>query len=158
MTVNSHSANMWADEHSEPCVYLHVNPRGSHGTKELLFRLWEVWRKKKHQLDEYAFHHGCNFMTTLMRSMESWAYHFVVSPKRSHIIHSGIVLTHIHLDGWMHLPMFQTEEAPCGVCFMFSKGLCPGITAWSCVMTTGSMPPYAAYKSEMNISMCVVTI
>lgn len=47
-----------------------------------------------------------------MRSMESWASHFVVSPIHSPAqeIHCGIVLRHIHSDGWMLLLMFQTTE------------------------------------------------
>lgn len=51
-------------------------------------------------------------MTDLMRSLESWASHFVVSPIHSPAqqIHSGIVHRHIRLDGWMHLLMFQTTE------------------------------------------------
>lgn len=51
-------------------------------------------------------------MTGLMRSMESCASHFVVSPIHSPAlqIHRGIVLRHIHSDGWMLLLMFQTTE------------------------------------------------
>lgn len=63
-------------------------------------------------LDEYAFRYCCHVMTSLMRSVESWASHFVVSPIHSPAlgIHCGIVLRHIHSDGWMHLLMFQTTE------------------------------------------------
>lgn len=63
-------------------------------------------------LDEYAFHYCCNVMTSLMRSVESWVSHFVVSPIHSPAqqIHCGLVLRHSHSDGWMHLLMFQTTE------------------------------------------------
>lgn len=46
-----------------------------------------------------------------MRSMESWT-HFVVSPIHTLVqnIHCGIVLRHIHSDGWMLMLMFQTTE------------------------------------------------
>lgn len=68
--------------------------------------------KKKLESDEYAFHYCCNVMTGLMRSIESWASHFVVSAIHSPAqeMHCGIVLRHIHSDGWMHLLMFQTTE------------------------------------------------
>lgn len=65
---------------------------------------------KKQESDEYAFHYCCNVVTTLMRSMESWTSHFVVSPIHSLVqkIRCGIVLRHIHSDGWMLMFMFQT--------------------------------------------------
>ena len=73
--------------------------------------LGECWGEKQ-ESDEYAFHYCCNVMTGLMRSMESWASHFVVSPIHSPAqeAHCGIVLRHIHSDGWMLLLMFQTTE------------------------------------------------
>lgn len=51
-------------------------------------------------------------MTGLMRSMESWASHFVVSPIYSPTqeIHCEFVLRQMHSDGWMLLLMFQTTE------------------------------------------------
>lgn len=66
----------------------------------------------KQESDEYAFRYCCNVATGLMRSMESWASHFVVSPIHSPVQKSrcGIVLRHIHSDGWMLLLMFQTTE------------------------------------------------
>lgn len=68
--------------------------------------------KQTKKSDEYAFHYCCNVVTTLMRSMESWTSHFVVSPIHSLVqkIHCGIVLRHIHSDGWMLMLMFQTTE------------------------------------------------
>ncbi len=64
------------------------------------------------EADEFAFHYCCNVMTGLMRSTESWASHIVVSPIHppAQEIHCGIVLRHIHSDGWMLLLMFQTTE------------------------------------------------
>lgn len=73
---------------------------------------WEGGGGGRGGLDEYAFCYCCHVMTSLMRSVESWASHFVVSPIHSPAlgIHCGIVLRHIHSDGWMHLLMFHTTE------------------------------------------------
>lgn len=70
------------------------------------------WGRQERGLDEYALRCCCNVMTSLMRSVESWGSHFVVSPNHSPAqeIQCGTVLRHIHSDGWMHLLMFQTTE------------------------------------------------
>lgn len=77
-----------------------------------MFRLWECAGGKKNESDEYAFHYCCDVMTGLMRSMESWASHFVVSPVYSPTqeIHCEFVHRQMHSDGWMLLLMFQTTE------------------------------------------------
>lgn len=108
---NTQSANKSADDYSQPRAVCSFNREPAMVRTSWCSGSGRV-RGEKQESDEYAFHYCCNVMTGLMRSMESWASHFVVSPIHSPArgIHGGIVLRHIHSDGWMLLLMFQTTE------------------------------------------------
>lgn len=100
---------MPAENHSQPCIICSFNPEIVAVQKELMLGLCKcVKHGKEQESDEYASHYCCNVMTSLMSSMETLASHFVVSPVLSPAqeIQHGIVLGHIHSDGWMHLLIF----------------------------------------------------
>lgn len=67
----------------------------------------------KQESDEYAFHYCCNVTTGLMRSLESWASHFLFFCITNTLSCTGNPLwscPQTHPLGWMVLLMFQTTE------------------------------------------------
>lgn len=69
--------------------------------------------KNKQESDEYAFHYCCNVTTGLMRSLESWASHFLFFCITNTLSCTGNPLwscPQTHPLGWMVLLMFQTTE------------------------------------------------
>lgn len=68
-------------------------------------------KKKKQKSDEYAFYYCCNVMTSLMRSVEIWGSHFVVSPIHFPAQENPLWnCPQTHPLRWMHSLMLQTTE------------------------------------------------